>query len=433
MPDLLNNSQISFNFKRCHLFQELVVGYIMKKRRLFFSAYLLLLIVICVLSCTAQKELINNKPVFDFPVLLPTTQLIGHLVDSETSQPIKNARLFIGGNSIFSKTDSIGTFHFKNIPLGMHDLMVMLAGYYPLILRIEVSSEFHSPFLLEVPSKALVRKDTCQNNESRVQMLQMQIADLRRKLSKCSEEITLFRNYIIGNQPECRIINPDVIEYERKEHKSGYVVHYQMRHPLLIKNDFLGYHMTVFFKKAVFKELHNIYSIDYYASVHFKEMQPVDEKQMSLWNRNRRSVYDGSFRNFLMALANRQVEQEGFVLYMPPQTNTLGINSLGVASQDPTWSYVHDPYQFIKQIDHETYELNFEGMLRITNVYNDLGSRSRRLWGLTGQGQSSIIQLVDGPVQFNKYGHQTNLVNPNFSEYWKTKQVSELLPLNYKR
>lgn len=403
------------------------------KKLLFIQLLLVLSGILGFFQCAAQKEFTRKKEIVDFPVLVPTTQIIGNLVQAETDQPIQSAQLFINGNSISSRTDSMGTFQFRNIPTGLHDLMIDVEGHFPIILRIDISSKFYSPFLLEIPSSALIQRDTCQTNDSRVEMLQIQIADLRHKLSQCSEEINLFKKYIIGNQPLCHLVNPDVIDYERKDHKSGYVIHFTLRHPLILENRYLGYRMTVFFKKAVFKEIHQIYSIDYYASIHFKELLSDEIRQINAWKRNRRQVFEGSFRNFLMALANGQVEQEGFILYMPPQSNSLGIGGLGIASQDPTWSYVHDPYQFVKQINHETYELDFKGMLRVTNVYKDLGSRSRRLWGLSGQGQSSIIQLVDGPIQFNKYGHQTNLIHPNFSEYWKTTQVSELLPLNYKR
>lgn len=357
---------------------------------------------------------------------------MGHLVQQPSLEPLSMAKMYIAGTSMVAMTDTTGLFHLKNIPTGEHQLMIDLPGYYPVVLGIDIKPEMIVPFRIEVPEKSLIAKDTCQTEDSRIVMLEHQIADLRRKLSKCSEEIALFSRYLVGHQPECKIVNPEVIEYKREENKHGFLIHYTLRHPLILKNEYTGYRMTVFLQNAVFREYHYKYSINYSATVSYEPLKSNDARQCKFWRRMRRHVYEGSFRNFLVALAENTLVQEGFVLYRPSQVNMEGRALLGYSNQQSSWSLVYDIQElFVRDEEHDNFILSFDSMIRVAYILKGLGDKSTAEWGLSGDGQSSTIQLVSGPIQFNKYGHLLGYSKPHFSGYWKTTQISERLPLYY--
>ena len=400
---------------------------LMRSRYLFLFTRLSFLICLLSIACATNRLTYHDESVSGFPIILPSISLMGHLVFQSSLEPVPMADLYIAGTSISAMTDSVGMFHLKNIPTGERQLMIELPGYFPVVLEIDVKSE-----IVEVPEKSLVAKDTCQTYDSRIEMLELQVADLRRKLSICSEEIILFANYLVGHQPECEIINPEAIDYRREDNKQGFIIHYSLRHPLILENRYLGYRMTVFLQKAVFREYQYKYSIDYDASVNYESFESADTKQIKFWNQMRRRVYEGSFRNFLVALVYNNLDQEGFVLYEPSQINMEGRALLGFSNQQSNWSILYDIQKMItRNDDGESCQLNFGGMIRVAFIMKGLGDKSGTEWGLTGDGQSSTIQLVNGPIQFNRYGHLLGYSQPRFSGYWQTTQISELLPLDY--
>lgn len=402
-------------------------------RNYLSSALLWLLFAgIGLFHCSVQQGLKRQKRISEFPVILRTIPLTGRLIEQETRNPVADAKLFISGTSITTSTDTFGVFHFENIPFGMHRMMIFLSGYYPVVRSIGVSPEYQDSVIIAVPGASFIRQDTCRTDQAKIHMLEIQVNELRKALSGCSEEIALFRDYLIGHQPECQIMNPEVIEYKRENNNRGFFISYTMREPLILENRFLGYSMTVFFQKAIFKEFRYIYQINYSASIQFMEMETADQKQMNEWKKERQHVYEGSFRHFLSALATRQIEQEGFVLYRPPHVNPQGKPLLGYGTRQPEWTLIYDPYQFVRQLARNRYELDFEGIIRVSYIFKGLGDKAERTWGLTGKGQSSTIQLINGPIRFNRYGHLLSLNTPHFTEYWKTVQVSEMLPLFYR-
>lgn len=394
--------------------------------------YICLIVSLLLISCSSNQMADYQDVTSGFPIILQGTSLMGHLVCETTQEPVPMAKMYVKGTSITSMTDTSGLFHLKNIPVGKRTLMIDVPGYFPVVMGLDVQSEIVIPFRIEIPEKSLVATDTCQTTEARVEMLEHQIIDLRYKLSKCSEEIALFEKYMVGHQSECKIINPEVIDYVCEENKHGFTIHYNLRHPLILENNYTGYRMTVFWEKAVFREYYYKYSIDYTASVNFESIESVDLKQVKYWNRMRRHVYEGSFRNFLVALVHNNLDQEGFVLYQPSQVNMEGRALLGYSNQQSAWSLVYEPQKLFSRAEKsQAYTLAFDGMIRVTYILKGLGDKSTSEWGLTGDGQSSTVQLVNGPIQFNQYGHTIGYIQPHFSGYWKTTQISELLPLDY--
>ena len=400
--------------------------------RLSAGTLFILTAVIIIISCAGRQNLKRTDRITSFPVILQTIPVTGRLIEQETQRPVANATLHISGTSITASTDSTGLFDFPEVPIGMHRMMIHIPEYYPLVRSIGASPLALDSLLIAVPAASFMPHDTCRTVQGKIRMLEMQIGQLRKALSGCSEEIGLFQDYLIGHQPECTIMNPEVIEYKRETNKRGFIISYTLREPLVLENRFLGYQMKVFFKKAVFKEYRTVYYLDYTAGIQFSEMNASDEGQFRGWQKARCQVYEGSFRHFLSALATRHIEQEGFVLYRPPHVSPQGRPLLGYGTRQPEWAVIHEPYQFVRKLDGNRFELDFDGIIRVSYIFKGLGDKGGGTWGLTGKGQSSTIQLTNGPIQFNRYGHLVSLNTPHFTEYWKTIQVSEMLPLNYR-
>jgi hypothetical protein len=85
--------------------------------------------------------------------------------------------------------------------------------------------------------------------------------------------------------------------------------------------------------KLVSKELSSAWKVRY------QEMKPANPDQLATWEKNRLKAYNGSLRHFLVALTQKRVEREGFIMFKSasrrvlPMDKVLELNESDIANK----------------------------------------------------------------------------------------------------
>ncbi len=230
-------------------------------------------------------------------------QLIGSVVEKGNTA-IPGASVFIEGTTMGTQTDANGHFSLKNIPAGRHRLVASMVGYVPKMVLIDFPGKTSElTFSLEEDNKTLA--------EVRVVGSQDKIWE---KQFRAFEKGFLGESY---SKKEVYITNREVVDFT--ENEEAFTA--KATQPLQIVNKTLGYKITYFMDN--FEKTNSLTAYKGLAS--FEKLVPEDARQERRWQRTRVEAYEGSMKNFLMALVENRLVEEGFNAYLlkPEYLNNL--------------------------------------------------------------------------------------------------------------
>ena len=220
----------------------------------------------------------------------------GVITDS-SGVPIPGVNVFIAGSMTGTVTDDDGRYRLSGIPLGTLRLAVSRVGY---------TSQHQDVFVRE----ARVYTFDFQLEIAVYEIGEITVAADNKRWKR---QLERFTRVFIGETPwaaKTEINNSEVLDFSSK----GGDFRAQASEPLVIENRALGYKLTYFLNEFVAHPT----GWRWDGEPLFEPLAPGSPEEAAHWNARRDSAFYGSFRHFLLAVLNDQVEQQGFIMYSRP-------------------------------------------------------------------------------------------------------------------
>jgi len=217
----------------------------------------------------------------------------GRVTDAEDGEPIPGVSVFIDGSAVGITTDSAGYYRLTIPGSGSYKLVASHAGYQLFSKEIETGQK---STVLDV---ALYFRT-------------LDEVKVTETVKARKEDIILFWRKILGKQPDKTIFatNPEKVFYYYNPKSRILTVSCPV--PLQISNLKTGYHIEYILDR--FTHDYNTNASFWSAQFMFKELEPEDTKQKNSWIKNRENVYRVSLSNFIKALYNDSLMENGFFI-----------------------------------------------------------------------------------------------------------------------
>ncbi len=344
--------------------------------------------------------------------------IVGTVTDS-TGQPLVQVNVFIAGSMVGTTTDNEGRYMLPGIPLGTLRLVVSIVGY---------ESEHVDLFIRD----ARTYTQDFQLTEKIYELGAITVtADNRR----WQRQLERFTRLFIGESPNAQqteILNPEVLDFSGR----GGEFRAQASEPLIIENRALGYQLTYFLEEFVAEPT----SWRWDGEPLFEPLKPSGPEEAARWNAKRDSAFYGSFRHYLLAVINDQVEEQGFKMYSQPGTGvgerTLGIGrATGMNNRFPIKAT-----EIIRPGQSEDERiLDFQGFIEVIYTHEVEDATFLRLQRRTGPGggqarfQTSTIRLDRGPTVVDLKGDTMDPYGVTFyGGYFAYERVGDQMPKEYR-
>lgn len=393
---------------------------------------LLLFVLLMVFSCRPPSKHLLITANLDKDDI-PLTDISGKIYSNNSELDYTSVALYLSGTDKMVKCNESGEFDFKRVYVKPHELTILIPKCRPITERLEIKQFAEQNVEIFLPEKKIYVIGEPKTDRQRIIELTRELNELRRKMANLSEEVHLFNELVVGNPEICKVINPQVITYEKREVDQGFYISYKADEPLLIENRLLGYFLTITIDKASISKHKYLYNIKYSVTTNFSDLTEISALESNQWKANRKHAFEGSFRHFLMALAEHQLEREGFSVLTTPNSHLrMEQGSLGRSSSSLGLVEIEDPYYIVSPTEKEgQYQIYCEQELRVAYSYRNLGNKWNKFWGVTGDYPISTIRFNGEPVRFDRLGNQLDFNKVLKFGYWQSTQISELLPATY--
>ncbi|MDR2234312.1 MAG: carboxypeptidase-like regulatory domain-containing protein [Tannerella sp.] len=362
----------------------------------------------------------------------------GCITDAADGEPIPGVTVFIANTTFATFTDEKGNY-LLNIPgEGSYRLTVSHVGYQPVFKDIE-------------PGNVSITENIAMSNH------EMDEVTVSAKVKFRQKDINLFWRTILGRNPSKKtiyVLNPeDVYYYYNTE--TG-ILRVTCRVPLQIINNETGYNIQFVLEEFTHNYSTEISSWKY--EYMFSELEPENDKQKTVWEENRKKIYNVSLSNFIKSLYNNTLNESGFILtYLeskedsyPMRNSFETINTVSIDKARSASYNLNNTYESAETFlveDAESggktlsipFDLKKNLMLiccgtpitrkQISQV--DKAQLGQLNWLRTGYAQN-ILQTPNGPVRIFPDGTCSNLLM--LSPYMSSNSLLGLnlkLPLDY--
>lgn len=245
--------------------------------------------------------------------------ITGVVTDAKTGEPMPFTNVFINNTTIGNTTDEKGNFKITgDLPKSL-ELVASFVGYVTSSQQVSFSgkSQISVNFKLE-PLESMLTE---------IQLESRADKKWERNLKRFKDVFLALPDDPFAKQLE--ITNPWVLEFEDVKGEKGpnYVRAYAQQ-ALEIENAALGYHIEYNLQD------YRLYKTGarYYGFVHYTPKAPSDSVQLTTWEDNKETSYQGSTRHLLKSLLLSLVPEQGFSLYRvnPAPMDRIRTNSFSV-------------------------------------------------------------------------------------------------------
>ena len=341
---------------------------------------------------------------------------ISGTVTDTTGQPVSEASVFIAGSMLGTTTDDAGRYRIPGVPLGTLRLAVSRVGY---------ESQHEDLFVREA---RLYERDF----QLRQKIYELGSVTVTADNRRWQRQLKRFTELFIGDSPnamQTTILNPEVIDFSGR----GGEFRAQSSEPLIIENRGLGYKLTYFLNEFVAEPT----STRWDGEPLFEPLEPSSPEEAARWNAKRDSAFYGSFRHFLLAVINDQVEEQGFKIYSRPGSAGTPAAQRGLGGFGQTDNRFPITAGEIIRPGNGPEEriLDFQGYVEVIYV-NELEhaaylARQRRAG--RARFQSSTIRLDRGPTVVDLKGDTLDPYGVTFyGGYFAYERVGDQMPKEYR-
>lgn len=360
-----------------------------------------------------MKPIIKFLTLFLFPALLfaqnTSWQVSGKVID-KSKKVVPFANVYINNTSIGTTTDQNGNFALR-IPVRFAkiDLVVSFVGYETLKKTILQSDKKHQNLVFILQTGIELKE---------VQVVAKHDNEWRRKWK-------IFSRGLLGESEffkDCKILNPEVIvlTYDKKKNVVA-----TAREPLIIQNDALG--LKIRFQMEKFE---SDGEKTYFSGLkYFEKMTPASPQEQKVWERHKKKSYRDSFRNFLVALKDNKVKENGFAIFKVRLPKTMYFGKTTVEQEVRDGTLLPCEAKDICMFDRETEEFvlysDYPLMVFVTNRFNPIKLFTDYPY------YYSIVNLINFHATFGENGW---LSKPNgilIQGYWGHEGFANMLPDDY--
>jgi hypothetical protein len=333
-----------------------------------------------------------------------TATVHGRILDDSTHLPIASANVFIANSMLGSSSDSTGYFQIRNIPPGFHELVASCVGYHLTVVRFQF----------------VVASDTSVDFRLAPNIVKMGVVEVTAPdPAEWQNNLETFKKSLLGSTPEseaCTLVNPEVLNFS-VDAAGRFVA--ESDSTLIIDNRALGYRLSL--SLGAFKLVSGALSTAW--KVRYIAMRPVDSDQQSTWERHRQDVYSGSLRHFLVALAGKRVEDEGFIMFKSPSRRVLPMDKVLELNESDV----------ARQSGPDEWTIRFDEFLVVTydRTQVEVGGIGRRGFVST-RPKTSFLSLDRDQVRIDARGQILDQFALRISGDWAKEGLARELPLEFR-
>jgi hypothetical protein len=347
----------------------------------------------------------------------PRATISGSVLDDSTSVPLENVDVFIANTTLGCSTDQNGRFEIKNIPPGSYQVVASRVGYTVWSGQVGLWESGRREIAIRLRSAAV--------NVGEVVISAPEPTAWRKQLER-------FVQLFLGttqNASECKILNPQVLDFEEKDG----IFSATARAPLEIDNLALGYHLQFFLARFNYGKVTPPGAVRapttgeilvYEGLPKYTELKASAPGEMERWTKNRLRAFKGSLRHFLASLVRKELKKEGFGISMSHHY---------LAGEDDIVFDGSEP---------EDRTVRFRGTLQVIytrepveagyDLTKDVSVLSRQpSWKVPAAGQISWLSLNWGAITVNARGLIKEWFPTRVGGYWAWERVADALPLDY--
>jgi hypothetical protein len=350
--------------------------------------------------------------------------LVGTVTDAETGAPLASVNVFIATSTRGTTTDADGRFRLPGVALGAQRLYVSRVGYEPYAENLNLREA--RPYVFDV---ALLPSTT---------ELPEVVVEAERD-EKWQERYDRFVRAFIGETPnaeQTEILNPEVLSFE------GGVGSLRARaaEPLRIVNRGLGYRVEYHLRDFLLRPTRTQYD----GEPLFESLDGTPAEQAE-WAAARREAFLGSFHHLLLAMLADRTEDQGFRLFLRPESPGPAGMSAARGSATPLLSGQRFPTTTDALLSEgETAQertLTVQGMVEVLYL-GEMESEAYKAWRATyardgirqraPRVQTSQFWLERGPATIDYKGDVVDPYGVTVSGYYAFERVADQLPKEYR-
>ncbi len=347
----------------------------------------------------------------------------GRVLEQQNQSPLPGANVFLTGSTLGAATLNDGSFEFR-VPGRMlsYEITVSMVGFNTESRVLNETDIANTTLRFElVPATYLLEEVTI--TESNAEWLST-LARFERLVFSTTD-----------NSKDCTILNPEKLSlvYDNVDRE----ISATSREPFRFENKALGYLVELHQPKFFGSET----TVMWEGNLHFEELAPQNESEEQKWVANRRDAYNGSVRQFLVALARGETNKKGFFV---ATTERPGYSIEHKVAPNP------DKYVTVEFADPTipTWRIYFPRTLAISyqlesesmayRLYQDqMGLRERdEMEFQTGRlrerrTQNSWLSLNGDYAIIDQYGNEYGAYLLKRFGYWEWERLCEILPSDF--
>jgi len=328
-----------------------------------------------------------------FPVTLFGQRYIsGRITDAENNEPIPGVSVFIANTTVGAATGADGFYRLKLPGEGSYRLTVSHIGYQSVFSDID-------------PGKNSYKADIA----LKVNVIEEVTVSANVQFRK--RDIDLFWKTVLGKPPSPKTIyalNPETVYYYYNS-QTG-ILKVTCREPLQIINNETGYHIKLIIKSFSHNYNTNVQTWEWERM--YREIEPVNQSQKTVWEENRKKIYQSSLTSFVKSLYHNTLTENGFLLTYPREF--VNLDNYKNFSKNTNPSLIIDSIGDIKTFnipsDSELVLICFGKKITKTDIDRvNMAQRGSLSWSSVGLFQNSL-KTPNGPVQIFSEGTFKNAI-----------------------
>ena len=320
----------------------------------------------------------------------PDNDISGHVYDQTTGKPVENVNVYIANTTWGISTSRDGYYIISNLPAGIHELVVSMAGYQYISKSVLIKNDSHLQENFRLIPLAYETTPTVVMGEIPREWL---------------DNLKKFKYYFLGQSDfadQCDIENPEVLDFAWTS--SRYFAA-KAAEPLHITNRALGLKIDCILVNFSWDKNYGKWS--WSIKPKFSHLLPADSAEANRWKQNRRSANQGSLFHFLKALIQQKLYEEGYMVHF--------VDDLGKTFTDESFKFISDDcYHVLTQGESAAeWRLSFDKYLYIKDLH----------------GRVSWLRLNYSMVILDSSGYPRDRNAVEVYGRWATQGVADLLPM----
>lgn len=220
----------------------------------------------------------------------------GRVLDASDNTPIPGVNVYLNNTTVGGTTNKDGYYSFKTSLRGTFSIIFSFVGYEKQAFAAELGKNGSKSVKIDVKLAARIYNPG-----------EITVTGSNRKWRR---NYTEFSRNFIGESDFAdltSIENFTVLEFD-DENRNEFTA--TSNEPLTIINKALGYKVIVDLEEFEWNLRRQ--TGYYFTYQRFEELEPENEAEERIWNRNRRKAYRGSLKHFLYSLYHKKAYDEGF-------------------------------------------------------------------------------------------------------------------------